>query len=294
MQEKRVRLEDVELADEELDWRTKFQDLDPPSVFLPNFSYDMCGAAGTKDAIQVDGTSSALQKESFQLKQCSPNTEEGSSSRSINIQCDSSEGNHSQHFRTSSPISVLESSSSSCSAQNPTTNHPEIAIAAKRPRSKGLRSQRRTYELFNPSFTGRMLHPLGQVQSECDTDLNIDEKTPSLAKDNRRRKKKNLEVASCNVEVNKRKQASETKKCSHCLVTETPQWREGPLGPKTLRNACGVRHRSGRLFPEYRPAASPTFSPSLHSNSHKKVLEMIKRSFTGCSGQETSTTSSMA
>lgn len=65
-----------------------------------------------------------------------------------------------------------------------------------------------------------------------------------------------------------------TKKCTHCEITKTPQWREGPLGPKTLCNACGVRYRSGRLFPEYRPAASPTFVPSLHSNSHKKVIEM--------------------
>lgn len=65
-----------------------------------------------------------------------------------------------------------------------------------------------------------------------------------------------------------------TKKCTHCEITKTPQWREGPLGPKTLCNACGVRYRSGRLFPEYRPAASPTFVPDLHSNSHRKVLEM--------------------
>ncbi|KAL2488734.1 GATA transcription factor 11 [Forsythia ovata] len=65
-----------------------------------------------------------------------------------------------------------------------------------------------------------------------------------------------------------------SKKCTHCEVTKTPQWREGPMGPKTLCNACGVRYRSGRLFPEYRPAASPTFVPSLHSNSHKKVIEM--------------------
>lgn len=64
------------------------------------------------------------------------------------------------------------------------------------------------------------------------------------------------------------------KKCAHCEVTKTPQWREGPMGPKTLCNACGVRYRSGRLYPEYRPAASPTFVPSVHSNSHKKVVEM--------------------
>nr|GMD25372.1 GATA transcription factor 11-like [Ipomoea batatas] len=59
--------------------------------------------------------------------------------------------------------------------------------------------------------------------------------------------------------------------------SETPQWREGPMGPKTLCNACGVRYRSGRLFPEYRPAASPTFVPTLHSNSHRKVVEMRRK-----------------
>ncbi|XP_030472373.1 GATA transcription factor 5-like [Syzygium oleosum] len=67
------------------------------------------------------------------------------------------------------------------------------------------------------------------------------------------------------------------RRCSHCQVQKTPQWRAGPLGLKTLCNACGVRYKSGRLFPEYRPACSPTFSVEAHSNSHRKVLEMRKR-----------------
>lgn len=64
------------------------------------------------------------------------------------------------------------------------------------------------------------------------------------------------------------------RRCTHCLAQRTPQWRTGPLGPKTLCNACGVRYKSGRLLPEYRPAKSPTFVSYLHSNSHKKVMEM--------------------
>lgn len=64
------------------------------------------------------------------------------------------------------------------------------------------------------------------------------------------------------------------KRCAHCLSSKTPQWRAGPLGPKTLCNACGVRFKSGRLLPEYRPANSPTFVSCLHSNSHKKVMQM--------------------
>ncbi|RAL39723.1 unnamed protein product [Cuscuta campestris] len=67
------------------------------------------------------------------------------------------------------------------------------------------------------------------------------------------------------------------RRCSHCQVQKTPQWRTGPMGPKTLCNACGVRYKSGRLFPEYRPACSPTFSGVMHSNSHRKVLEMRRK-----------------
>ncbi|XP_044449126.1 GATA-type transcription factor SRE1-like [Triticum aestivum] len=62
--------------------------------------------------------------------------------------------------------------------------------------------------------------------------------------------------------------------CRHCGTAETPQWREGPEGRKTLCNACGVRYRAGRLVPEYRPLRSPTFSPELHSNRHSRVAHM--------------------
>lgn len=67
------------------------------------------------------------------------------------------------------------------------------------------------------------------------------------------------------------------RRCSHCGVQKTPQWRTGPHGAKTLCNACGVRFKSGRLLPEYRPACSPTFSSELHSNHHRKVLEMRRK-----------------
>ncbi|KAL3616493.1 GATA-binding factor 2 [Castilleja foliolosa] len=68
------------------------------------------------------------------------------------------------------------------------------------------------------------------------------------------------------------------RRCTHCASEKTPQWRTGPLGPKTLCNACGVRYKSGRLVPEYMPAAaSPTFVLTQHSNSHRKVLELRRQ-----------------
>lgn len=35
--------------------------------------------------------------------------------------------------------------------------------------------------------------------------------------------------------------STHAKACTQCGATRTPQWREGPLGPKTLCNACGVK-----------------------------------------------------
>ncbi|KAL3650796.1 hypothetical protein CASFOL_007199 [Castilleja foliolosa] len=70
---------------------------------------------------------------------------------------------------------------------------------------------------------------------------------------------------------------NEGRRCFHCATDKTPQWRTGPMGPKTLCNACGVRYKSGRLVPEYRPAASPTFVLTKHSNSHRKVLELRRQ-----------------
>ncbi|CAI5505125.1 unnamed protein product, partial [Closterium sp. Naga37s-1] len=50
----------------------------------------------------------------------------------------------------------------------------------------------------------------------------------------------------------------------------SPGW----SGPKTLCNACGVRFKKGKLCPEYRPANSPEYEESKHSNQHRKILAM--------------------
>ncbi|KAK9282214.1 hypothetical protein L1049_005127 [Liquidambar formosana] len=36
------------------------------------------------------------------------------------------------------------------------------------------------------------------------------------------------------------------KTCTDCYTTRTPLWRGGPAGPRTLCNACGIRHRKKR------------------------------------------------
>ncbi|XP_019188940.1 PREDICTED: GATA transcription factor 4-like [Ipomoea nil] len=87
------------------------------------------------------------------------------------------------------------------------------------------------------------------------------------------------ETVTHEISNNKKRESSEDvpRRCTHCASEKTPQWRTGPLGPKTLCNACGVRFKSGRLVPEYRPAASPTFVLTQHSNSHRKVMELRRQ-----------------
>ncbi|CAM8969641.1 unnamed protein product [Rhodiola kirilowii] len=181
-------------------------------------------------------------------------------------------------FQSLSPISVLESSSSSSSSSNSCTDVVGKVLPLGADNSVSIRggcgrarSKRPRPPTFNPESAMQLISP---AQSFTEGE-NFNESN-HLTKAKKRKAK-----ASCSVEmmshmadhVTSESQAG-VRKCLHCEITKTPQWRAGPMGPKTLCNACGVRHKSGRLFPEYRPAASPTFVPSLHSNSHKKVLEM--------------------
>ncbi|CAI9776459.1 unnamed protein product [Fraxinus pennsylvanica] len=190
-------------------------------------------------------------------------------------------------FQTQSPVSVLESSRY-CSVGKC------MPIKSKRVKfltwlSAGIvipvqaRSKRVRSSTVNPWL---LISPISSASSTSKTSnfrKNKDKrkKLSQLSVSNKTmdypyQKAKASSIVSDSVEPQNTflQRVTASKKCTHCDVTKTPQWREGPLGPKTLCNACGVRYRSGRLFPEYRPAASPTYVPSQHSNSHKKVIEM--------------------
>ncbi|KAA3489543.1 GATA transcription factor 11-like [Gossypium australe] len=251
------------------DWDCDFENLEPPPTnVLASLSSGFYGDFFSDSLAQnladsCDGSS--------QLNQLSSTT-------SITPRSDCTDVKGSTWFQTSSPVSVLESSSS-CSAANPTPIDPKLSFLVK----KRGRSKRRPASTFNRQFIFPSISSTSSasretnyvVGSESESENNPTEKPAKK----RQKKKKNLTLLSgCN-ETKKPPslQPIVIMKCTHCEVTETPQWREGPMGPKTLCNACGVRYRSGRLFPEYRPAASPTFVASMHSNSHKKVVEMRKK-----------------
>ncbi|XP_023542369.1 GATA transcription factor 8-like [Cucurbita pepo subsp. pepo] len=201
-------------------------------------------------------------------------------------------------FQTSSPVSVLESSSS-CSSDKSLPRSPEPTIATPAQQRGRARSKRPRPATFCPRPPIQLISPASSVsetthdhhhqvlqviapKTTSDSDnfaesrpLNKMPKHGALGMQKKNKKiKLSFSLAPLDGVASQNSPSQSMRKCMHCEITKTPQWRAGPMGPKTLCNACGVRYKSGRLFPEYRPAASPTFVPSLHSNSHKKVLEM--------------------
>ncbi|KAK4769320.1 hypothetical protein SAY86_027470 [Trapa natans] len=202
-------------------------------------------------------------------------------------------------FRTTSPVSVLESSSSSSPIAPNGSMIPVPGSSDGDGWKAKARSKRPRPATFNPRPAIRIMSPSVSSVAEnlppnvspkalSDSENHAESrpampmiKVPKQPPENRepKKKKKVMKPAVANQGLEEAVSGGSplgqaVRKCLHCEITKTPQWRAGPLGPKTLCNACGVRYKSGRLFPEYRPAASPTFVPLLHSNSHKKVLEM--------------------
>ena len=47
------------------------------------------------------------------------------------------------------------------------------------------------------------------------------------------------------------------KTCTECGTQRTPMWRNGPAGPKSLCNACGVHYRKFKQLPKF----NVTFKP---------------------------------
>lgn len=159
-------------------------------------------------------------------------------------------------FQTTSPASVLDQAGG-----RPCFVAPSFVVPS-RARSKRSRTGGRIWSLDTliPTLVENRLGSDATIFLGCSRDNEISSSEQGSSDISWRPWKKSKEVGS--------------KRCTHCLVQKTPQWRAGPMGPQTLCNACGVRYKSGRLVPEYRPAGSPSFVNEVHSNSHKRILEM--------------------
>ncbi|XP_030453118.1 GATA transcription factor 11-like [Syzygium oleosum] len=256
-------LEDVDGNIVSDDWDASFQLLElPSSDVLEGFPSSYC--AKICEDISAPDRSLSRNEDKAKVK-VSPSCTETNSNRSI-----------SHHQTSNDKDSSLENSSSG-SIENSLLFSSKFLIPVKRARSKRLRPLTPKTR-FNLPFVSSASGASGKFRPLAASGSFSENRHYKKSSGKRKGKERNLHLLSGAEEMNSASQnPSPARKCMHCEVTKTPQWREGPMGPKTLCNACGVRYRSGRLFPEYRPAASPTFISSLHSNSHRKVIEMRKK-----------------
>ncbi|KAG8079196.1 hypothetical protein GUJ93_ZPchr0007g4982 [Zizania palustris] len=63
------------------------------------------------------------------------------------------------------------------------------------------------------------------------------------------------------------------KACADCHTTETPLWRGGPGGPKSLCNACGIRYRKRRRAALGLDAADGAEQPLQKKKAKKEKTE---------------------
>lgn len=162
-------------------------------------------------------------------------------------------------LHTQSPVSVLESSGS-CSREKSLSINSDKAIPpqnrSKPARYSGIYPELSTSKQASDARRSEESRNILPVAMDL---MNCPEKDDNM-----------FNISDPSHQVTSKPRLPLIKKCANCQSSEMSKWRKGPLGPKTLCNACGIRYRSGGLFPEYRPLASPTFSPSQQSKSHKK------------------------
>ncbi|KAJ0238898.1 putative GATA transcription factor 13 [Hirschfeldia incana] len=255
-------LEDIETTNEEGDWGADFKNLiPPPSDVLTSLSSEF-----TRGGTNTNGQRVGAEKKPVPtLKQ--------SGGISSTVDTSLPDVKVSKLFQSSSPVSVLENNNAangSASFQQNQNRAQRLAFPVKGIRSKRKRPTIPTFISLH-SFLSEMLEKKFALD-DADSDSEATYLSSESSAKKRRKKTNNTSYSPEPFSAD-----GMVRKCTHCESTKTPQWREGPGGPKTLCNACGVRFRSGRLLPEYRPASSPTFIPTVHSNSHRKIIEMRRK-----------------
>ncbi|KAI3844748.1 hypothetical protein MKW92_029914 [Papaver armeniacum] len=280
---KEVTKEDDEKSVEVLtDWSMKdFEDSGEeecnsfmvPPIPPPESLVEPCNDMPNNSSV-ISGLLPVPDDEIAELERLSTFVEDSFSDGSISVDkdfCNNSKKDDSCRLRRSNRVSIRKNSSSFSGGKtmplSPGTADPE-RVGSKRPQS-AIFSQQPTSNFTSLKSCNINVEnqpmPNSYITSESEYFAESDSPyTPNVNGKEQKKMKKGKK---------KRKQQLPGK-CLHCEITKTSQWREGPMGRGTLCNACGVRYRTGRLFPEYRPKASPTFVDSIHSSSHKKVLEM--------------------
>ncbi|KAI1857115.1 hypothetical protein JX265_011316 [Neoarthrinium moseri] len=161
-----------------------------------------------------------------------------------------SEDNQSQTAQSAQTAAAIQSQQAMDAANMPppdstrslgsllTRDNLEGATAGNRPDS--IRDKMARYEAASHTDTIEMLTGLRYVEGERSRGITTGNQSPTLIKGD----------AGIAIPVDRDPRTGEKKKklkvaeeyvCTDCGTLDSPEWRKGPSGPKTLCNACGLR-----------------------------------------------------
>ncbi|KAI7978870.1 GATA transcription factor 11 [Camellia lanceoleosa] len=233
---------------DEGDWDAKLQGLGPiPSESLMASLLTSGGDIGNAGSV-VTPNLSVASEHSSELKLL-PNLVEAASGASNPLQNDHSDRLEPAMFEVPSPVSVLESSSS-CSVEKNVSFSFKPYIPARTRTKRSRSSTINPWVVMTPpiSSTSKRSHHL-LAQSNDFPESNLPNMNSNPVKRKLKKKKKLSQLSRANeIDGTSSQRPIATKRCTHCDVSKTPQWREGPMGPKTLCSMW-VRYRSDVSFP---------------------------------------------
>ncbi|KAJ3027442.1 hypothetical protein HDV00_011205 [Rhizophlyctis rosea] len=161
---------------------------------------------------------------------------------------------------TPTPTSPLSTNPSSPLTTPPKrTRKPPTVLSPPLPATTTTKRKRSQHQL-PPSFSAptspkRSIQTLTSSSASASTPTTTKPTTtrsPKSAKSAARRKSVSAPVSGAATPVGRSDDegggaGGKMKKCSYCRTVNTPMWRKGPGGPKTLCNACGVKFMLGKL-----------------------------------------------
>ncbi|KAK9719018.1 hypothetical protein K7432_005072 [Basidiobolus ranarum] len=125
--------------------------------------------------------------------------------------------------RTGSPSFILSQTREyDCSDENSDSSNDSTAPSPLT--NQITASEDNAFSVLNLEHTTNWQYELHQLKM---TNRHLREELDTLLNANRRRKKRHLPVYNC---------------CTWCQRKDSPEWRRGPLGPRTLCNPCGIKY----------------------------------------------------
>lgn len=102
------------------------------------------------------------------------------------------------------------------------------------------RQKNPSFPVMNPPAMGQnqLCPPLSSIRGKSNSEPSMREQSQAARSLVLAAKEEGRMLSTFSLNDNR----SDQPRCDICLTTDTPEWRKGPNGPRTLCNACGLRY----------------------------------------------------